>query len=94
MGTLVDRPRNREFGENIMTTTDQDRASELIAKMARNESVISLPEIDLTKVNETTLPLLHSALAEGFVTLIKSQANVVEEMLRRRNLVTDLFETM
>jgi len=65
-------------------TTDQDRASELIAKMARGESVISLPEIDLTKVNTTTLPLLHKALADGFVTLLRSQANVVGEIVRRR----------
>lgn len=65
-------------------TTDQDRASELIAKMARGETVISLPEIDLTKVNETTLPLLYKALADGFLTLLRSQANIVEEMRRRR----------
>lgn len=65
-------------------TTDQDRASELIAKMARNESVISLPEIDLTKVNESTLPLLHKALTEGYTTLLKSQANIVDEIVRRR----------
>jgi len=66
-------------------TTDQDRASELIAKMARGDSVISLPEIDLTKVGTNTLPLLHKALTDGLVTLIKSQANIVEEMRRRAN---------
>jgi len=66
-------------------TTDQDRASELIAKMARGESVISLPEIDLTKVKKDTLPLLHKALGDGFLTLIKSQGNIIEEMRRRAN---------
>lgn len=68
----------------MMTKTDQGRASELVARMARNESVISLPEIDLTKVDTTTLPLLHKALTEGIVTLLKSQGYIVEEMKRRR----------
>jgi len=66
-------------------TTDQDRASELIEKMARGELVISLPDIDLMKVGTNTLPLLHKALQDGFIVLLKSQANIVEEMRRRAN---------